>query len=636
VDDPDAASPSAPSTLEPFERDGSLFAPEPESSPSPPVDVEDAPPDDRPGYGTRGRKRPRGVEWYGFRCFWGPLYHLVASAIATEDIDSRDWMHPEPPGELALRIATHLLGERPSPPPGDDGRPRPLAELLGRDVWVDFIADSGDDVEVSEAVGRLFAATYRLPDPDPRGGPARVIAARGDILMHGGDLAYPVATDNEIHDRLVVPFNKALVGARDGRRRVLLGVPGNHDWYDGLDGYGRLMRRRAGELSRELDVPALEAGKKGQLAHAARFVERFVVAGQVQKIRALVLDGYVPVQEASYFLLPLADGLDLWGLDRQLRSLDFRQRQHFDRWRRAHPDRRAMILFPDPVYAHLEPSDSGFGMVEGLGLDLDATPHLCIAGDLHHYERRQVGASLHVTAGGGGAFLHGARLHRGDRKPPEREWPSQRATRSLLWFVPLHVMVGRAGFIPHALLLGLFAPAVGLGLWASRKSDAGVFAATTIVAAVIGFGAASLGGHQVNRRRTVLVLSAALGLWLAFVPIFTSELIERALGLLGITSGPILGAAFVLFVAVLSGTFAIGAYLVALTALGLENTQALTALGHPGFKHFVRMRVRRDGSRVDAWVLGLEDPLAPGAKPVLVDRWSWQPRAAAPDQVESQ
>jgi hypothetical protein len=37
------------------------------------------------------------------------------------------------------------------------------------------------------------------------------------------------------------------------------------------------------------------------------------------------------------------------------------------------------------------------------------------------------------------------------------------------------------------------------------------------------------------------------------------------------------------------------------------------------------MRVRRDGSRVDAWVIGLVDPLAPGARPVLVDRWSWEP-----------
>ena len=56
-----------------------------------------------------------------------------------------------------------------------------------------------------------------------------------------------------------------------------------------------------------------------------------------------------------------------------------------------------------------------------------------------------------------------------------------------------------------------------------------------------------------------------------------------------------------------------------LTLLGLEETQAFTALDHPGFKHFLRLRVRKDGSAVDYWCLGLTDPLAPGAKPELID-----------------
>ena len=494
-------------------------------------------------------------------------------------------------------------------------------------MWIDFLADSGDDVEVSAAVGRMFAATYRLPDPDPRGGPEHVVAPRGDILLHGGDLAYPVATDAEIHARLVVPFNRALVGARDGRRRVLLGVPGNHDWYDGLDGFGRLMRRRVGELSRELDVPAIEAEKNSRLGHAVRFVEKLVVAGQLQKIRALVLDGYLPVQDASYFLLPIAKDLDLWGLDRQLRNVDFRQRRFFERWRAGHPERRRIVLFPDPVYAHLERSQTGFWMVDALSLDVDRVPHLCLAGDLHHYERLEMGASLHVTAGGGGAFLHGARLGRRGKKAPELEWPGQRATAAMLRYVPLHVMLGRAGFIPHLLLLLLFAPVLGVGLWAS-PTDVGVFVANALAAIVTAIGCAFLGGIQLNRSRAVAALSAALGLWIAFVPIVTSELFERFLALAGVTYGPRIDALIVLLLAVFSGAFAFGAFLAALSALGLESTQAMTALAHPGFKHFVRMRVRRDGSRVDAWTIGLRDPLAQSEQPVLVDRWSWKPEPA--------
>jgi hypothetical protein len=621
------AEPTTRSSEEPDElARGSWFAPEPTSTPAPPIDLAPAPPDGNPGYGTRGRQKPLGVAWFGFRSFWGPLYHFIASAIATEDIDSRDWMRPDVPTDLAARIASQLRGEH-APPSTDPSRPRSLAELLDRDVWIDFLADSGDDVSVSEAVGRLFVGTYRLPDPDPRGGPDHVAAPRGDLLLHGGDLAYPVATDADVHDRLVAPFNRALVPARDGLRRVILGIPGNHDWYDGLDGFGRLMRRRVGELSRELDAPSLAADKKSRIGHAFQWAEKFVLAGQLQKRRALVLDGYVPVQEASYFLLPLAKDLDLWGLDRQLRSIDFRQRRHFESWRSKHPDRRRIVLFPDPVYAHLEPSETGFGMVEALRLDLDETPHLCLAGDLHHYERRQMGASLHVTAGGGGAFLHGARLHRGDRKPPEREWPGVVATAAMLRHVPLHVMLGRAGFIPHVVMLILFAPALGLGLWAFR-TDAGVFAATALAAIVVAAFAAFSGPHQVNRSKVVFVLAAALGVWLALVPIVTSELFEIVAGFLGVHYGPTIDAALVLLIAVFSGAFAFGAFFAALSALGLENTQAMTALGHPGFKHFVRMRVRRDGSRVDAWVIGLVDPLAPGAVPVLADRWSWEARPA--------
>src|SRR6185312_10275736 len=57
---------------------------------------------------VRGSERPRGVVWFGLRSFWGHLRHLAASAIATEDIDSRDWMTPDEPRDLMRRIASVL------------------------------------------------------------------------------------------------------------------------------------------------------------------------------------------------------------------------------------------------------------------------------------------------------------------------------------------------------------------------------------------------------------------------------------------------------------------------------------------------------------------------------------------------
>jgi hypothetical protein len=44
-------------------------------------------------------------------------------------------------------------------------------------------------------------------------------------------------------------------------------------------------------------------------------------------------------------------------------------------------------------------------------------------------------------------------------------------------------------------------------------------------------------------------------------------------------------------------------------------------LGHPGFKHFVRLYVRGDG-RVEAWVIGKQDTLGEG-QPRLIDRFEW-------------
>ncbi len=60
----------------------------------------------------RGREQPRGVVWFGVRSFWGHLRHFIAAAIATEDIDSRDWMTPDEPRTLVGRASDVLGGQR--------------------------------------------------------------------------------------------------------------------------------------------------------------------------------------------------------------------------------------------------------------------------------------------------------------------------------------------------------------------------------------------------------------------------------------------------------------------------------------------------------------------------------------------
>jgi hypothetical protein len=75
-------------------------------------------------------------------------------------------------------------------------------------------------------------------------------------------------------------------------------------------------------------------------------------------------------------------------------------------------------------------------------------------------------------------------------------------------------------------------------------------------------------------------------------------------------------------------SFVLGLFLLVLALMGLEHHQGFAVLGHPGFRHFVRLCVHPSG-RVEGFVIGKDDPLGNGP-PVLVDRFVWDsPRASA-------
>lgn len=577
-----------------------------------------------PRFFARGKKTPRAIAWFGLRSFSGHLRHLISSAIASENIDSRDWMHADPPGRLAEQVV-RLLGREGK----DDDEPRTsksppaasVTEGLGRDLWIDFVADTGDDSTVSEHVARLIPEAYELPDPDRPD--EHLHAPRGDVLLHGGDLAYPVATSAEIHDRFIVPFNRALVEKRDGKFRALLGIPGNHDWYDGLDGFARVFRRRHQELAPDYQPPSLKKDRASRFEHVVEFVEQFVSGGQVQKRKTLVLDGYVPMQHASYFALPLAPGLDLFAFDRQLGNVDFRQRKYFAARRAEAPKNALFVLLPDPYFAYLEESPPAVAAISALGLDPKVEPHFFLCGDVHHYERRTVGKTMHVIAGGGGAFLHPARIARKGMHPPDAEVPDVRTSKRLLWQTPVQIALGRSGFIPHVLLLSIFAPAIDLGLRIGGTHRS-VLLGSLVAGLAVSLACALVGRFHRTRSWKTGLLALFTGLCVGFIPVFWSSAVASIVHHFGAHVGLRVYSWLTAIGAVFYGALLYGAYLAALTWLGLESTQAFTALGHPGFKHFVRLRVRRDGSAIDGWCIGLVSPLRPNEKPVLFDRFTWK------------
>jgi hypothetical protein len=139
-----------------------------------------------------------------------------------------------------------------------------------------------------------------------------------------------------------------------------------------------------------------------------------------------------------------------------------------------------------------------------------------------------------------------------------------------------------------------------------------VFALATMAFAI-------LGGWRKAHQGIVLSLSVLGGLWVTTVP-FVLQLIahevwgETRIGLLALA---------ILALAVPLAVLGFGTFLMVLTLLGIEHNHAYSSLAHPGYKHFVRLRVRKDGSAVDGWAIGKIDTLDSDAEIVLVDRWTW-------------
>lgn len=283
---------------------------------------------------------------------------------------------------------------------------------------MDYVADTGDGYDATFAVARSIDGS--IPADDDKVDGSQAPLDRAHLVVLGGDEVYPVASVKEYDNRLRRPFEDA-VRPSEGGKGFLVALPGNHDWYDGLNAFRRYFCE---SFLRQIDQsgPPTEFMQSPSKTPAEGFLDRTLF------------------QTRSYFAVKLPHGWWLWGVDCQLDShIDTAQLAYFEQARElieAHE--RVIICFPRPAWTDHPKLDEGYylsnretmtwfveRMFPTTGAPGVAQVSLVLSGDKHHYTRyaidgvqpdkptgltdstanRNDAPRQLVTCGGGGAYL---------------------------------------------------------------------------------------------------------------------------------------------------------------------------------------------------------------------------------------
>ncbi len=496
------------------------------------------------------------------------------------------------------------------------------------DFWFDFISDTGDGGNASYSVAHTALA-------DQLTGDAGQTLPRGELLVFGGDLAYPSASSLEYRYRFTELFeaalpeqaqvneaNKALVR---GQPFTLVALPQNHDWMDSASTFGRYFLR--------------------------------------SKNSRTLLAAEVP-QQQTYFCVRLPHGWWLLGLDFAMQ--DDIDRDQFEQFmalaspqglqterdgqfavQRILPEDRVILLYPEPIWttpvaAGIYPGGAKrYQLLEGV---LQSRIALRLAGDLHHYMRWTSGQDGQlITCGTGGAFSHpthtrltttpivardvtnsaaipasAARIvqvGQDDGSPSARsrpfskvdgsEYPATRTSRRLAlgnitallssggsfwqgnrWFAAvlgvLYLISAGFNLLPLGpVWTGLLFAALCLPLgWESRLEVSPRWPDWGGPVLALGSGMV----HVVCHVAAVLAIHDGLNRLLASTSQFHQTGAALVFGL-----GMLLAGA-------LSGTLIFGSYLAAMSRLGFLTTNGYSALAVQDFKGFLRFHISSDGA----------------------------------------
>ncbi|VAH30900.1 unnamed protein product [Triticum turgidum subsp. durum] len=262
------------------------------------------------------------------------------------------------------------------------------------DLWFDFVADTGDGGNSSYTVARLLAQ----PSIQTVIGGSMHTLPRGNLLVIGGDLAYPNPSSFTYERRFFGPFEYAMQPPRwykaehiavdkpevppgvskmkkyDGPQCFI--IPGNHDWFDGLNTFMRYICHKSW------------------------------------------LGGWFLPQRKSYFALQLPKGWWIFGLDLALHGdIDVYQFKFFAELCRNKVGENDSVIIvthePNWLLDWYWKETTGKNVSHLIQDYLNGRCKLRMAGDLHHFMRHSATPSdkptfvEHLLVNGcGGAFLH--------------------------------------------------------------------------------------------------------------------------------------------------------------------------------------------------------------------------------------
>jgi hypothetical protein len=458
------------------------------------------------------------------------------------------------------------------------------ADVDGR-FWLDYAADTGDGWNPTYAVARELAKK-QLHFAAPDG--SELVAARGSVLVFGGDEVYPVASRGGYRVRLEQVY-RAAFAASTGPLPDVFALPGNHDWYDSL----------------------------------ASFLRVFCTQ------RAF--GGCATRQERSYFALRLPHDWWIFAVDIQLaRDIDGPQTEYFreiaEQFMKG--DARIILCTPEPHWIYATRyvkqgyDESNLDFLQECVIRDRGKILLYLSGDLHHYQRyeREQGGIQKITAGGGGAFLHPTHQQPAELKDGFRRalsYPTVRESARLCWrnllFPFLNPTFGMATAAAYVLIAWLVprldqAPTAAAALASAfheipRQPLLGAWLVTIVLAWVL-----FTDTHVAIYRWIAGVTHACAHLCLATVATWLGDrLTVHGLGLAADSWWQFLGVLGVVgAVGWIGGSLLMGVYLlVSLNAFGRHANEAFSSLRIQDFKNFLRLCVEADG-RLTLFAIGID------------------------------